>query len=228
MERIVKIYSSNADKILKCVSSATTWGELKTDLDRDGIEYEKNSVVVKENKTSLELDDALLPEGEFTLRLTPKNIKSGADNINTNDVDKWSYEQVKTYCKTHNVPYNVNQKKTVIIANIKSHLANTTKSVGSEQEINIPVQYTSNGSFDLEATLKAMADNIETIAKETATIKSFVTSLSVKSENDDDDDYYKNDFDYEEEEETQLTAEEQAELDELNELRDASKWTPRN
>lgn len=61
-------------------SEATTWGQLQDSLSSFG-DLSKLRAVVKETKTTLELEDAILPVEDFTLFLSPKQIKAGAVDL---------------------------------------------------------------------------------------------------------------------------------------------------
>jgi hypothetical protein len=75
--RKVKVYST-VSGLKQFDSSATTWGELKYELQNDG--YSLSNMTVTENKrnSTLVLDEAELPEEDFVLMLTPQKTKSGA------------------------------------------------------------------------------------------------------------------------------------------------------
>jgi hypothetical protein len=78
---IVKVYSTQmGEKSVE--TSATTWGQLQNDLNREGITYNGMKSVIGESKLTLEADAAILPTTGFTLFLMPKKTKAGAD-INT-------------------------------------------------------------------------------------------------------------------------------------------------
>lgn len=78
---IVKVYSTQmGEKSVE--TSATTWGQLQNDLNREGITHSGMKSVIGESKLTLEADAAILPSTGFTLFLMPKKTKAGAD-INT-------------------------------------------------------------------------------------------------------------------------------------------------
>lgn len=74
--REIKVLSSTRSGVKTIYSEATTWGQLKDGLDEFG-DLTKLSAVIKETKNSLQVDEAVLPEGAFTLYLSPKQIKAG-------------------------------------------------------------------------------------------------------------------------------------------------------
>jgi len=76
--RKVKVYST-AFGLKPINSSATTWGELQNDLDTHNITYSGMNAVENVGNTTLMLNEARLPEGEFVLMLTPQKTKSGSD-----------------------------------------------------------------------------------------------------------------------------------------------------
>lgn len=77
----VKIYTtaSGNGKIIE--TSATTFGELMVDMMQNGVDFNIDSMkaIVGETKNVLEIESALLPEGNFGLFLFPKKTKSGLD-----------------------------------------------------------------------------------------------------------------------------------------------------
>lgn len=87
MKRIVTVFATRGNtKGVKVETEATTWAELKRDLAANNIDYSNMKAIVGETKTSLDLDNAVLPVGvtvgdkvsnNFTLFLSPKAQKAG-------------------------------------------------------------------------------------------------------------------------------------------------------
>jgi len=78
--RTVKVYSTSTG--LKLVSSdATTWGQLKEHLFSQGVNVNFMKAVENKTNTTLELDDARLPETDFVLMLSPEKTKSGSSYL---------------------------------------------------------------------------------------------------------------------------------------------------
>lgn len=76
--RKVKVYSTAFG--LKAINStATTWGELQDDLTTNNVTFSGMNAVENVNNSTLVLNEARLPEGEFVLMLTPQKTKSGSD-----------------------------------------------------------------------------------------------------------------------------------------------------
>ena len=74
--RKIKVFSTATG--LKIVeSSAVTWGQLKEELSNADISVLNVKAVENKTNTTLELDDAKLPESEFVLMLSPEKTKSG-------------------------------------------------------------------------------------------------------------------------------------------------------
>jgi hypothetical protein len=74
--RKIKIYST-ATGIAVVDSDATNWGQLKNELTNKGYSVSNMTAVENKNNSNLELDEAVLPDGEFVLMLAPKKTKSG-------------------------------------------------------------------------------------------------------------------------------------------------------
>ena len=76
--RKVKVYSTAFG--LKAINSAaTTWSELQDDLTTNNVTFNGMNAVENVGNTTLVLNEARLPEGEFVLMLTPQKTKSGSD-----------------------------------------------------------------------------------------------------------------------------------------------------
>lgn len=76
--RTVKVSTSGADGLIEVETAATTWAELKSDMEDAGISTDGMKGVVRETKVSLEANDAQIPKGNFTVMLFTGKIKSGA------------------------------------------------------------------------------------------------------------------------------------------------------
>lgn len=74
--KIIVVNPSTTDPV-EMLSSATTWGQLTPELNAKNISTTNIKGIVKENKAVLELKDALLPEGDFTLYLFTDKNKAG-------------------------------------------------------------------------------------------------------------------------------------------------------
>lgn len=77
MNKIVTIISSRMDSNKTINTAASTWGQLKGELSSQGIDVSGMRAMVQQTKVNLENDNAVLPENNFTLFLTPGKIKSG-------------------------------------------------------------------------------------------------------------------------------------------------------
>ncbi len=66
-------------------SAATTWRQLQDSLSEFG-NVSSMRAVVKETKNDLSSPDAVLPEGDFTLFLAPKQIKAGGFGVDVASV----------------------------------------------------------------------------------------------------------------------------------------------
>jgi len=79
--RKITIVSTKIDGKKELNSSATTWGELKPELENNGISISDMKVMEKVSKMTLDSDAAMLPTGDVILFLTPGKVKSGSDEI---------------------------------------------------------------------------------------------------------------------------------------------------
>lgn len=79
--RDITVASTTRSGAKVITTEAQTWGQLKDSLRADFGDLEKMRAVVRETRNDLTSDDAVLPNENFTLLLTPKQIKAGAVDI---------------------------------------------------------------------------------------------------------------------------------------------------
>lgn len=73
--RSINVFSTTTNKTTTVNSNATTWGALKTELG--DLVNDDMKVTVRETRNDLANNDAVLPEGAFTIFLFPGKVKSG-------------------------------------------------------------------------------------------------------------------------------------------------------
>lgn len=76
--RKVRIYSTTGQTNLQLEFQGTTFRELKELMSQNRVTYSGMKCVVGETKLTVEHDQALLPDGDFTLFIMPVKTKSGA------------------------------------------------------------------------------------------------------------------------------------------------------
>jgi hypothetical protein len=74
--RTITVFNTQSNTPSTFESDATTYGQIKNQIDGS----DSMKVVVRETKVTLESDEAMLPEGDFTLFLFPGKVKSGWEN----------------------------------------------------------------------------------------------------------------------------------------------------
>lgn len=81
MKKVIVVSSQKSAPVI-LTTEASKFGELKRDLSNQGFGDLSNSrVVVKETKATLEFEEAVLPDTDFTLFISPKEIKAGSQDI---------------------------------------------------------------------------------------------------------------------------------------------------
>jgi hypothetical protein len=79
--RTVTVISTQKNQPQTYTTPATTWGQLRDLITRDFGNVSEMKAVVKETRNSLDVADALLPTGNFTVFLTQAKIKAGGVNL---------------------------------------------------------------------------------------------------------------------------------------------------
>jgi hypothetical protein len=75
--RKVTVVSSLLSNNLELNGSWTTWGELRTVLNQNGMDTNNMKAMVRETKNNLDSEGAILPTTDFILILTAAKVKSG-------------------------------------------------------------------------------------------------------------------------------------------------------
>jgi hypothetical protein len=77
--RTVRVYSTKTNMLntVKVLDTVTNWASLRTILYDDGLMTGDMKAVIRETKATMELDDAVLPEGDFTIIACPTKHSGG-------------------------------------------------------------------------------------------------------------------------------------------------------
>ena len=92
MREVVLKLTSQKD-LVKHESEARTFGELKKEMRQ--IKWSGMRVVERASKSTLQMDDAVLPQGDFLLFLVPEKVKSGRKSTGGADVLSGPIEDCK-------------------------------------------------------------------------------------------------------------------------------------
>lgn len=77
MARKIVVVSTRDNARKEFNTDVRTWGELKPLIEAERISTSDMKATVRETKVNLDHHGAMLPEGDFTLFLTPGKVKSG-------------------------------------------------------------------------------------------------------------------------------------------------------
>lgn len=110
--KTITVYSTRGQQSVKVETEANTWGELKKDLTKNGVDYSGMKVIVGETKSVLELESAVLPKGltvggEVTDNCTIflSVLKQKAGSINSQSA---SYADLRNFIKTERAKSEAN------------------------------------------------------------------------------------------------------------------------
>lgn len=126
--KVVNPQTSSDKAIQYHETEAQNWGTLERELRSAGILSGDMQVVIKENKNELSLGEALLPEGlgssyptpvDFTLFLSPKQIKSGVFEL-SQDALVDGFESLEDYLSDMEAPFTIG----VFVGQLKSFFTN--------------------------------------------------------------------------------------------------------
>lgn len=98
MREVVLKVTSQKD-LIKHQSAASTFGELKKEMKQ--VKWSGMRVVERSTKTTLQMDDAVLPQGDFVLFLVPEKVKSGRKTSGgvekLDDVNTANYNELRSH-----------------------------------------------------------------------------------------------------------------------------------
>lgn len=100
--RIVVFSNANGKNEIYKNADFKTWGELRQDLIEKGIWSDNLEAVIKGTRQSLVLEDASLPETDFTVFLVVKKMKSGNEKKQDALADL-TLEQLQDLCRNENL-----------------------------------------------------------------------------------------------------------------------------
>jgi hypothetical protein len=99
MRKVVLKLTTQKD-LIEHQSNASTFGELKKEMRQ--VKWSGMRVVERSTKTTLQMDDAVLPQGEFVLFLVPEKVKSGKKTSGgTEELSKPIEECSYNECRSH-------------------------------------------------------------------------------------------------------------------------------
>jgi hypothetical protein len=91
-QRNVTVFSTGGNnRKVTFPSSAKTWGDLKNDMDDNGVSYDGMTAVERTSKNAFTVNESVLPEGDFLIYLMPEKTKSGVD------ASTWPHKQCKQF-----------------------------------------------------------------------------------------------------------------------------------
>lgn len=86
--KTITVYNSANSELKEIKTNATTRSEVEKALKENDIAFNNMSFIVAETENSLVTPQSVVPEGDFTLMLSPKKVKSGG------------YKELKEYIKS--------------------------------------------------------------------------------------------------------------------------------
>lgn len=112
--KLVNVYNSanNSLKEINIPTEVNNRAELVKYLSEHNIDYSSTTMMIAETDLVLATDNSVIPNEDFTLVLTPKNVKSGLDIPNA------SYKEMKEFIKKE---VQENKEK------VKQHFGNYTQ-----------------------------------------------------------------------------------------------------
>lgn len=199
--RVITLYATKGAKKIKLETEALTWGELKSLIKNEGYDLDNLHATENINKTDLVNDLAVLPTGDFTVFMRPKQVKSG------NRGTGLSYREIKfaikndfiSFREAADTHYNQEKNYTVKSTEILRDLLNsfiapsdvTTEKIKIVIEtFSTPVKTITNAGRveQIEILLKEICDNtrdINVYGRVSEILDEYLPGLKEEVENED-------------------------------------------
>lgn len=125
MREVVLKMTTQKD-LIKHQSAARTFGELKKEMRQ--VKWTGMRVVERASKATLQMDDAVLPQGDFLLFLVPEKVKSGRKTSGgTEELSKPIEECSYNECRSHMSWLNRNKDANLNMSGSTSNLQKQLK-----------------------------------------------------------------------------------------------------
>ena len=169
--RNIKVYSTSGRTNVNLATEATTFSQLKNELDGQGISTSSMKCVIGESKLTLESDNAILPETDFTLFIMPKKTKSGADYSNMSRTE--CYAAIKGLIETQgetasnhfNSEKNYTNKTTSDLKELLNSFTGTSNTEEVSNDTTTETSTTTNEGVDVSVVRQAV-DLLESFQSE--------------------------------------------------------------
>ncbi len=151
-----KIYYKRPDRVgLDFISSdATTFGELKKEFSQQlKLNLNDMIVIVREGFITLSLNEAILPNTEFTLLLYKSKQKGGID------YSKLSYKELQNLAKSYKIPANLSKIDLIFALNKVRRSEEKNKKENLVGVVNL--LFINNRLVDLKSELNIIIKEIE-------------------------------------------------------------------
>ena len=151
-----KIYYKRPDRVgLDFISSdATTFGELKKEFSQQlKLNLDDMIVIVREGFITLSLNEAILPNTEFTLLLYKSKQKGGID------YSKLSYKELQDLAKSYKIPANLSKIDLIFALNKVRRSEEKNKKENLVGVVNL--LFINNRLMDLKNELNIIIKEIE-------------------------------------------------------------------
>ncbi len=79
--RLIQVYDTRTQKMVNIETSSNQWSDLIPLIEKEGINLNNTKAVLGSTKGTLELPNALIPEGNQQILLAPLKMKSGAPSV---------------------------------------------------------------------------------------------------------------------------------------------------
>lgn len=77
MINVLVFSTQSSDRPTVQIAGGAKWSELKTAIQNAGISTNNMKAMIRDSRVTLEHGDAVIPNADFTLMLTPGKVKSG-------------------------------------------------------------------------------------------------------------------------------------------------------
>lgn len=185
--RTIQIYDSRNGKLVNLTTNENQWSRLIPLIEEEGINMSNVKAVVGSTKGTLELPDALIPEGNQQIILTPSKMKSGAVD---KDFTTLGYNDLRRKAKELNVSNGLggNPTRQQLLDAIKratgldQKVATKAAKIERKEKVETIIQQTQAISPSLEDRIEALETLLGNYITETYKITASFLGKSTNAE----------------------------------------------
>jgi len=168
-ERVIQVYNSTNAQVTNITCSSNKWSDIAAELEKTGLDLTNKKAVLGSTKGTLELPDALIPEGNQIIYLVQSKMKSGATKLK--GYEGLTYNELRNAFKIAKEKHNLaslggNPTRSELISSLESvHKLKGSKAVKRAEKVKTIREEATKGAPNLEERIVGMETALSTVVE---------------------------------------------------------------